>query len=86
VGSLADRTDLRVASVSGTRDGFTTPADIEASRALLPGDTAYTAVEGAVHSYFGDYGEQPGDGTPTVPRDDAQRQIVAATIALLDAL
>ena len=82
VDSLAERTDLAVASVSGTRDGFTTPADIEASRPLLPGDTAYTAVEGAVHSYFGDYGEQPGDGTPTVSRAEAQRQIVAATVAL----
>ncbi len=83
--SLADRDDLSVASVSGTRDGLTTPADIEASRALLPGDTAYTPVEGAVHSFFGDYGEQPGDGTPTVSRAEAQRQIVAATVALLTA-
>jgi hypothetical protein len=86
VDSLADRSDLAVASVSGTRDGFTTPADIEASRPLLPGDTAYTPVEGAVHAYFGDYGEQPGDGTPTVSRPEAQRQIVAATVALLDTL
>lgn len=86
VGSLADRTDLAVASVSGSRDGFTTPADVEASRSLLPGDTAYTRVEGAVHSYFGDYGEQPGDGTPTVSRSEAQRQIVAATVAFMNAL
>ena len=86
VDSLADRSDLAVASVSGTRDAFTTPADIEASRPLLPGDTAYTPVEGAVHSTFGDYGEQPGDGTPTVGRAEAQRQIVAATDALLNAL
>ena len=42
------------------------------------------AVEGAVHSFFGDYGEQPGDGTPTISRDDAQRQIVAATVTLLE--
>lgn len=86
VDTLADRTDLAVASVSGTRDGFTTPADIAASRALLPGDTAYTPVEGAVHSFFGDYGDQPGDGTPTVDRAEAQRQIVAATDALMAAL
>ena len=39
-----------------------------------------------MHSYFGDYGEQPGDGTPTVSRAEAQRQIVAATVALLDTL
>lgn len=86
VDSMAERTDLAVASVSGTRDGFTTPADIAASRPLLPGDTAYTAVTGAVHSYFGDYGDQPGDGTPTVSRAEAQRQIVAATVALVDGL
>lgn len=86
VGSLADRKDLAVASVSGSRDGFTIPADIEASRSLLPGDTAYTQVAGAVHSYFGDYGVQPGDGTPTVDRAAAQRQIVAATVAFMDAL
>ncbi|GAA2474806.1 alpha/beta hydrolase [Terrabacter carboxydivorans] len=86
VGSLADRTDLAVASVSGSRDGFTTPADVEASKALLPGDTAYTRVDGAVHSFFGDYGDQPGDGTPTVGREQAQQQIVAATVALMDGL
>ncbi|GAA2742028.1 hypothetical protein GCM10009868_10390 [Terrabacter aerolatus] len=86
VGSLAGRTDLSVASVSGSRDGFTTPADVEASRSLLPGDTAYTRVEGAVHSFFGDYGDQPGDGTPTVDRVTAQRQIVDATVALMDSL
>jgi hypothetical protein len=39
-----------------------------------------------VHSYFGDYGEQPGDGTPTVSRSEAQRQIVAATVAFMNAL
>ncbi|WP_207555821.1 alpha/beta hydrolase [Intrasporangium flavum] len=83
VGSLADRADLAVASVSGSRDGFTTPDDVAASRALLPASTAFTVVDGAVHSSFGDYGTQPGDGTPTVDHETAQRQIVAATVALL---
>jgi hypothetical protein len=81
VGSLA-QSGLRVASVSGSADGLATPADIEASRVDLPGDTAYTVVEGGVHAFFGDYGEQPGDGTPGVSREEAQRQIVAATLAL----
>ncbi len=83
VGSLAARTDLAVASVSGSRDGFTTPADVAASRALLPASTVFTVVDGAVHSSFGDYGTQPGDGTPTVEHAEAQRQVVAATVALL---
>ncbi|NUO91661.1 MAG: alpha/beta hydrolase [Dermatophilaceae bacterium] len=81
--SLAGRTDLQVASVSGTRDAFTTPADVAASRAMLPRTTAYTRVEGAVHSFFGDYGSQPGDGSPTVSRAQAQRQVVDATVRLM---
>ena len=53
---------------------------------LLAPQAARLEAEGAVHSYFGDYGEQPGDGTPTVDRATAQRQIVAATVAFLNAL
>lgn len=85
LGSLADR-DLVVASVSGTRDGLTTPADVEASRADLPPSSTFVAVEGAVHAFFGDYGEQSGDGTPTVSRAEAQDQIVTASVALMEAV
>lgn len=82
--SLASVNELTVLSVSGTADGLTTPADVEASKAKLPSDTTYVAIEGAVHSYFGDYGEQRGDGTPTISREDAQQQIVAATLQWLN--
>ncbi|MEO5745997.1 MAG: alpha/beta hydrolase [Terracoccus sp.] len=85
LGSLAD-TSLKVASISGTNDGLATPADIEASKADLPGSTVFTPVEGSVHAFFGDYGSQPGDGTPAVSRDEAQKRIVAATVALLQSL
>ena len=82
--SLASLNELSVLSVSGTADALTTPADIEANASKLPPDTTYVAIEGAVHSYFGDYGEQPGDGTPTIPREEAQQQIVAATLQWLN--
>lgn len=85
LGSLAD-TDLVVTSISATQDGLATPADIEASRVDLPAETTYVPIEGAVHAFFGDYGEQPGDGMPTVPRADAQQQIVDASVELLQAL
>ncbi len=83
LGSLAGRDDLTVTSVSGTEDGLSTPEDIDASRADLPPTTTFVAVEGAVHAFFGDYGTQPGDGTPTVDRDVAQDQIVDATVGAL---
>lgn len=78
--------DLAVLSVSGTADGLTTPDDVEASRADLPPDTEFVAVEGAVHAQFGDYGTQRRDGTPTVSRARAQRAITTATLAFLDQL
>jgi hypothetical protein len=70
---------IAAASVSGDRDALTTPAEVAASRAQLPPGTAFTVVPGAVHAFFGDYGPQAGDGTPTTGRADAQREIVAAT-------
>ncbi len=86
VSSLAGRTDLAVTSVSGSADGLATPQDIAAHRTDLPPDARYAVIDGAVHAYFGDYGEQPGDGIPTTDRFGAQRQIARATIDLLDRL
>ncbi|MDQ1250045.1 MAG: Alpha/beta hydrolase family protein [Actinomycetota bacterium] len=73
-----------VMSISGTEDGLATPADIEASRANLPASSDFVVIDGAGHAYFGDYGPQPGDGTPTIDHTDARAQISAATVELLD--
>jgi hypothetical protein len=70
---------MAAASVSGDQDALSTPADIDASRAQLPPGTVFTVIAGAVHAFFGDYGQQAGDGTPRTTRVDAQRQIIAAT-------
>jgi dienelactone hydrolase len=83
---LADRDDLAVASISGSEDGFSTPQDIADARDLLPAGTTATEIQGAIHAFFGDYGDQPGDGTPTISREDAQAQIIEATAELLAAL
>lgn len=80
------RTDLKAVSISGAADGFTTPADIEASKGRLPPDTSYVVINGAVHSSFGDYGEQSGDGIATVDRSAAQTEITTAALALLTSL
>lgn len=76
---LSSRAGLAVWSVSGSLDGLTTPAEVARTRPLLPASTTYVVVRGAVHSYFGDYGPQPGDGEPAIGRADAQGRIVAAS-------
>lgn len=83
---LSDRDDLAVTSISGSEDGLTTPDDIQTSREKLPAGTVFVEVDGAVHAYFGDYGEQPGDGSPSVDRETAQDEIVSATVDLLTGL
>jgi hypothetical protein len=65
---------------------LTTPDDIEASKGKLPPETSYVVINGAVHSSFGDYGDQPGDGIATIDRSAAQSEITKATLALLAAL
>jgi Alpha/beta hydrolase family len=77
---------IPVDSISGTRDGLSTPDKIDASRADLPADATFTVIDGASHAQFGDYGPQAGDGTPTISHDDARAQISAATIAFVDSI
>lgn len=83
-GSMAERTELDVTSIFGTEDGLATVAKIEASKADLPANARFVPIEGGIHAFFGDYGAQSGDGTPTIERADAQAQIVAATLEQLD--
>jgi hypothetical protein len=64
-----------VLSISGSEDGLATPAKIDAAKPDLPKNATYTVIDGAVHAFFGDYGPQPGDGTPTIGQDDARTQI-----------
>ncbi|HEU5485572.1 MAG TPA: alpha/beta hydrolase [Microlunatus sp.] len=80
------RNDLLTTSISGSADELATPGDIAEAKPRLPEATRYVVVDGGIHAFFGDYGDQPGDGTPTISRQDAQSQIQKATIALLASL
>lgn len=51
---------------------------------LLTPDTHYMVIDGGVHGFFGDYGEQPGDGVPAVSREVGSAEIVAFTTAFLE--
>lgn len=80
------RRALKVVSIYGTRDGLATLDKIESSRALLPAETVWVAIEGGNHAQFGYYGSQSGDNPATISRDEQQAQIVRATLALMRSL
>ena len=86
VNDMSERTGLAVMSISGTNDGLATPADIDEHKSDLPASTEYVPIEGGIHSFFGDYGLQRGDGQPDTTRADAQRQIAEASIRFMEAL
>jgi hypothetical protein len=80
------RSGLDVLSVSGSRDGLSTPAKVAAARHLLPNDATTTEIAGANHADFGAYGVQPGDGTATITRPEARRAIDRAIEHWIDTL
>lgn len=69
------RSYIDVLSVSGSRDGLSTPAKVDAARHLLPSTATMTEIAGANHADFGAYGDQPGDRTTTISRAEARAQI-----------
>lgn len=75
---------LKVLSISGSNDALTTPADVAGSRDDLPPNATFVVIDGGIHAYFGDYGEQAGDGTAEVSREQAQAETIEAMLAFLD--
>ena len=63
--------NIRTLSIYGSNDGVLNREKYEQYRSNLPELTEYI-IDGGCHAYFGVYGSQDGDGTPTI---DNARQI-----------
>ena len=83
---MSHDTWLSVVSIYGTHDGLATPDTINANKKLLPAMTSYLAIQGGIHSYFGDYGHQDGDGQATISREQARSEIIADSVSFLSHL
>lgn len=83
LGDLSDRTDLTALSLSGTADGLVSVADLDGSMPLMPADTTRVRLDGVSHAQFGAYGDQPGDGAPSVSDDEARVRIDEALLPVL---
>lgn len=80
--STADlsRTDLSVLCVYGTQDGVLNREEYAQCQRYYPQAFSEIVIEGGCHAYFGDYGEQKGDGEPAISREE-QIEITADAIA-----
>lgn len=72
-----------VLSIGAENDGLSTPAKIEAAAHLLPTDAEFVELPGAVHAQFGDYGEQPGDGTPTATDAEVADELTETVLGFI---
>ena len=70
--STADLSDtrLRVISIYGSEDKVLNHDKYLASKSNLPSDFTEVVIEGGCHAYFGTYGAQDGDGTPTISNSE----------------
>lgn len=73
-------TKLRMLSVYGSEDKILDEDVLEESRNYEPIEALYQVIEGGNHAYFGNYGEQEGDGKANLTNDE-QQDIAAEAIA-----
>jgi hypothetical protein len=64
--STADVSDRPTLSIYGTEDGVMNGKKYEEYKSNIGGNLTEIVIEGGCHAYFGTYGAQEGDGTPTI--------------------
>ena len=70
--STADLSEssLEVLSIFGSEDKVMNREKYEKNKTNLPDSFTEVIIEGGCHAYFGMYGLQDGDGTPTISNED----------------
>ncbi len=69
-------TDIRFLSIYGDRDKVLNMHSYDQSREFWPEDSGEVVIDGGIHSYFGSYGIQKGDGVPAVTNEEQLSQTV----------
>lgn len=65
--------DLRMLSIYGTKDNILDRDAFEENRDNAPNESRYFEIKGGNHAYYGNYGEQDGDGKATISPKDQQK-------------
>jgi len=77
---------LKAVSLQGEFDEVAGQAKVADGLKRLPAGSKLVQIDGGVHSFFGRYGPQAGDGIPTVARAVAEAQILTAFETFLAAV
>ena len=69
---------FKVLSLYGSEDRVLNREKLEAGREFMPVDYTEICIDGGNHAWFGNYGEQDGDGKASISREEQQEQTVEA--------
>jgi pimeloyl-ACP methyl ester carboxylesterase len=75
-GADCSRLNIPTLSIAAELDGLISVERIRDSLAQLPKDTRLEVIPGGVHAFFGRYGVQARDGTPTIPRETFEARLL----------
>lgn len=67
---------FRTLSLLASNDQVLKKDKYQENKKHLPNLTEYS-ISGGIHSYFGDYGIQKGDGTPAISVNDQRKEVVS---------
>lgn len=69
-------TNLKTLSLLASNDKVINKDKYDSNKQNLPNLEEYT-IDGGIHSYFGDYGIQNGDGSPTITVTEQRKEVVS---------
>lgn len=72
-----------VLSLYGSNDGVLNRKKLSEGRERMPVDYLEICIEGGNHAWFGNYGEQKGDGEALISKEEQQVQAVEAILAMI---
>ena len=76
-------TDLDVLSIYGNEDKVLNREKYDENKSNLPDGFCEVVIDGGCHAYFGMYGAQDGDGTPTISNHEQIRLTVENIMKVL---
>ena len=76
-------TDLDVLSIYGSEDKVLNHEKYDENKSNLPDGFCEVVIDGGCHAYFGMYGAQDDDGTPTISNHEQIRLTVESIIKVL---
>ena len=77
-------TDLDVLSVFGSEDKVMNREKYDKNKKNLPNGFGEFVIDGGCHAYFGMYGAQEGDGTPTITVEEQIRITVENIVKVIE--